>query len=114
MKKYSKCSKCGIEDTFEENDEKKICSVCRSYLLQEMIGNVRHGHVMTYEQFLKPGELNPYKDTPCRCRLPGGRLCDAMDGHIQEISVIGCMKCLIRITDNTLSDVMKEDEYAIE
>ncbi|MDD5407082.1 MAG: hypothetical protein PHE73_09115 [Sulfurovaceae bacterium] len=114
MKKYSKCSNCGCEDVFKEDDENKVCTVCRSYLLQEMIGNVRHGHIMTYEQFLKPRALNPFKDTPCRCRLPGGRFCDAIEGHTQEISVIGCLKCQIRITDKTLSDVMNEDEYAIE
>jgi len=79
-----------------------------------MIGNIRHGHVMTYEQFLKPGEVNLFKDTPCPKRLPGGRSCDLIEGHLREISVIGCVKCKDRITELTLLDVMKEDEYAIE
>ena len=79
-----------------------------------MVGDLLHGHVLTYEQFLKTDEINPYKNILCRCRLPGGRFCDAIEGHAKEISVIGCMKCTIRITDNTLSDVMKEDDDAIE
>lgn len=114
MKKYSKCSKCDREDVFEEGDTKKVCRLCKSLFIQEMIADSRHGHVSTYEQFLNPNEINIFKSTPCRCRLPGGRLCDAIEGHAQEISVIGCLKCKIRITNTTLSDVINEDEYAIE
>lgn len=114
MKKWSKCSKCDREDIFEEDDEKKICTICKSSLIQEMLGNIRRGHLGKYEQFIHPGENNPFSDTPCPKRMPGGNYCYLIDGHLREISVIICLKCKDRITDNTLSDVIKEDDDAIE
>jgi len=112
--KYHKCSKCGGEELFENEDTNHVCPICRSAIIQAMNNikvNLGYGR---YEDFLKPDEVNLYALIPCRKRLPGGHLCDAITGRAKKISVVVCMKCQIRITENTLQDCIKEDDDVIE
>ena len=112
--KYHKCVNCGREKIFENEDIQHVCKICKSAIIQAMHDTSVHLGYSRYEDFLNPDEINPYASIPCRKRLPGGHLCDAIPGHAKEISVVTCMKCNIRITDSTLQDCIKEDEYAIE
>jgi hypothetical protein len=96
--------------------KKRLSKESKLWLLSRMrgnLGNVKQ-NIGNYEQFLKPDEINIFASTPCPKKLPGGRYCDLIEGHLTEISVIGCIKCKYRITGNTLAECIKEDEYAIE
>ena len=112
--KYHKCINCGREELFENEDIQHVCLICKSAIIQAMHNSSIHLGYSRYEDFLKLDEVNPYISIPCRKRLPGGHICDAITGHAKEISVVICMKCQIRITETTLQDCIKEDDDAIE
>ena len=112
--KYNKCVNCGREEIFENEDIQHVCKVCKSEIIQAMHNPCEILGYSRYEDFLKPDEANPYINIPCRKRLPGGHICDAIIGHAKEISVVTCMKCNIRITESTLQDCIKEDDDTIE
>ena len=117
MKKYHKCEKCDKEELFEEGISKYICSFCTCGMFVDALtlrNNTQISKRGTYEEFLKPGAVDLYENIKCRNRLPGGHYCDAILGRLQEISKVICLKCKIRVTDDTLKDVIQEDEYAIE
>lgn len=113
MKKYHKCEKCGKEELFEEECTKYICGFCNVGMFVDALNfrkNTQINKMGTYEEFLSPNELNMYEGIKCRNRLPGGRYCDAIPERAKEISRVICLKCNIRITDNTLEECKKEDE----
>jgi len=112
--KYHKCSNCGREEIFENEDTQHVCRICKSAIIQAMNTTSSYLGYSRYEDFLKHNEVNPYASIPCRNRLPGGHICDAITGRAKEISVVICMKCKIRITDQTLQDCIDEDDDAIE
>jgi len=116
MKKYARCEKCGKEELFEAGTN-KTCSFCVSGMFVDAIllrNNTQISRRGTYEEFRNPQETDIYDGIKCRNRLPGGHYCDVIPGRLKEISRVICMKCTIRITDTTLQEVQKEDEYAIE
>lgn len=87
----------------------EIVSIFPQDKIQKQIDIISKNRPMRYEDFLKEGE-NLFSKTPCRNRLPGGHYCDVIPGKAHEISAIGCIKCKIRVTENTLEDCKKEDE----
>lgn len=99
---------CALENGCE------IISIFPQDKIQKKIDVVLKGYPERYESFLKPGEMNIYSSVPCHNRLPGGRFCDVLPGQAQEISVIGCRKCKLRVTENTIKEVIQEDDDAID
>lgn len=111
--KYYICSKCGVEVLLLKTDRTPICLPCK----RGMFDSLKEKHTSKYfprtwwDDYGRTDQ--GYIDIPCRCRTPDGLLCIAIPGHCKEISVVICMKCHIRVTDNTLNDVIQEDEYAL-
>jgi len=94
--------------------KKRLSKECKLWLLSRMRG--ARGDIVpnkngSYEQFLKNYGPDLFKGVRCMSRLPGGRYCDIIPGKAIEISVVGCTKCKNRITDMSIEECIKEDEY---
>lgn len=112
MKRYMYCYMgCKREELVDEKFTRFICFSCREKIIERAVQEGLIDKIKRSEEFVSSNNL--YSTTPCRNRLPGGRYCDAIPQRATEISAIGCMKCKIRITDTTLQEIIKEDEYTL-